>query len=194
MDPDVPVVSLVGKAGSGKTLLALAAGLEQTFNTGCHYKKIVVTKPVEPVGKDIGFLPGSMEEKMMPWLAPIQDNLQFLMGDDKATLEMYMEKGQIEVEAMTFIRGRSISNAFIVIDEVQNMTQHEIKTVLTRVGEGTKIVLTGDIEQIDNIYTNETSNGLTYAVEKFKSQDISGHITFLKGERSRLATISSKIL
>ena len=191
MDPKIPVVSLVGKAGSGKTLLALASGLEQTFGQNSTYRKIVVTKPVEPVGKDIGFLPGSMEEKMMPWLAPIQDNLQFLMGDDKATLEMYIEKGQIEVEAMTFIRGRSISNAFIVIDEVQNMTQHEIKTVLTRVGEGTKIVLTGDIEQIDNVYIDATNNGLSYVVERLKEEQITGHVTLLKGERSKVATIAA---
>lgn len=191
LDQSVPVVSLVGKAGSGKTLLALAAGLEQTFGVNSQYKKIVVTKPVEPVGKDIGFLPGSMEEKMMPWLAPIQDNLQFLMGDDKTTLEMYMEKGQIEVEAMTFIRGRSISNAFIVIDEVQNMTQHEIKTVLTRVGEGTKIVLTGDVEQIDNVYIDATNNGLSYVVERLKEEQITGHVTLLKGERSKVATIAA---
>jgi len=191
MDATVPVVSLVGKAGSGKTLLALAAGLEQTFSDKSSYRKIVVTKPVEPVGKDIGFLPGTMEDKMLPWLAPIQDNLQFLMGDDKATLELYMEKGQIEVEAMTFIRGRSISNAFIVIDEVQNMTQHEIKTVLTRVGEGTKIVLTGDIEQIDNVYIDATNNGLSYVVERLKEETISGHVTLLKGERSKVATIAA---
>jgi len=191
LDPAIPVVSLVGKAGSGKTLLALASGLEQTFGKDAMYKKIVVTKPVEPVGKDIGFLPGSMEDKMLPWLAPIQDNLQFLMGDDKATLELYMEKGQIEVEAMTFIRGRSISNAFIVIDEVQNMTQHEIKTVLTRVGEGTKIVLTGDIEQIDNVYIDATNNGLSYVVERLKDEQITGHVTLLKGERSKVATIAA---
>jgi len=190
MDPAVPVVSLIGKAGSGKTLLALAAGLEQTLGTST-YKKMVVTKPVEPVGKDIGFLPGTLEEKMMPWLAPIQDNLQFLMGDDKMTLDMYHEKGQIEVEAMTFIRGRSISNAFIVIDEVQNMTQHEIKTVLTRVGEGTKIVLTGDIEQIDNVYIDATNNGLSYVVERLKSESITGHVTLMKGERSKVATIAA---
>ena len=191
MDESIPVVSLVGKAGSGKTLLALAAGLEQTFGSDNRYKKIVVTKPVEPVGKDIGFLPGTMEDKMLPWLAPIQDNLQFLMGDDKATLELYMEKGKIEVEAMTFIRGRSISNAFIVIDEVQNMTQHEIKTVLTRVGENTKIVLTGDIEQIDNMYIDETNNGLSYVVERLKEEQITGHVTLLKGERSPVATIAA---
>lgn len=191
MDPEVPVVSLIGKAGSGKTLLALAAGLEQTLGATSRYKKIVVTKPVEPVGKDIGFLPGTLEEKMLPWLAPIQDNLQFLMGDDRMTLDMYQEKGQIEIEAMTFIRGRSISNAFIVIDEVQNMTQHEIKTVLTRVGEGTKIVLTGDIEQIDNVYIDATNNGLSYVVERLKQENIAGHITLMKGERSKVATIAA---
>ena len=191
MDENIPVVSLIGKAGSGKTLLALAAGLEQTLGANPRYKKIVVTKPVEPVGKDIGFLPGTLEEKMMPWLAPIQDNLQFLMGDDKMTLDLYQEKGQIEVEAMTFIRGRSISNAFIVIDEVQNMTQHEIKTVLTRVGEGTKIVLTGDVEQIDNMYIDATNNGLSYVVEMLKGEDITGHITLTKGERSKVATIAA---
>ena len=191
MDPEVPVVSLIGKAGSGKTLLALAAGLEQTLGSSSRYKKMVVTKPVEPVGKDIGFLPGTLEEKMLPWLAPIQDNLQFLMGDDRMTLDMYHEKGQIEVEAMTFIRGRSISNAFIVIDEVQNMTQHEIKTVLTRVGEGTKIVLTGDIEQIDNVYIDATNNGLSYVVERLKPESITGHVTLVKGERSKVATIAA---
>ena len=191
LDKNIPLVSLVGKAGSGKTLLALAAGLEQTFGHDPVYKKIVVTKPVEPVGKDIGFLPGSMEEKMMPWLAPIQDNLQFLMGNDKTTLDMYIEDGKIEVEAMTYIRGRSISNAFIVIDEAQNMTRHEIKTVLTRVGEGTKIILTGDIEQIDNVYIDATNNGLTYVVEKLKNEEISGHMTLIKGERSRVATIAA---
>lgn len=197
MDPSVPVVSLIGKAGSGKTLLALASALHQTFGEVANdrvYNRIVVTKPVEPVGKDIGFLPGTMEEKMMPWLAPIQDNLQFLFGNDKMTLEMHMDEGRIEVEAMTYIRGRSISNAFIIIDEAQNMNRHEIKTVLTRVGEGTKIVLTGDIEQIDNVYIDGTNNGLSYVVEKFKDQEIAGHITLLKGERSKVASVAAKLL
>jgi PhoH-like ATPase len=193
LDPEVPLVSLIGQAGTGKTLLALAAALEQTLGRSI-YKKIVVTKPVQPMGKDIGFLPGTLEEKMMPWLAPIQDNLRFLMGDDKATLDLYCEKGQIEVEAMTFIRGRSISNAFIVIDEVQNMTQHEIKTVLTRVGEGTKIVLTGDIEQIDNVYIDATNNGLSYIIERLKDDELTGHITLLRGERSKIATIAAQKL
>ena len=157
------------------------------------YKKIVVSRPVQPMGKDIGFLPGTMEEKMLPWLMPIHDNLEFILGN-KNQIKSYFEKGQIEVEAITYIRGRSISNAFIIIDEAQNLTAHEVKTIITRVGENTKIILTGDIEQIDNIYTNETSNGLTYAIEKFKHAELAGHITFRKGERSKIATLASKVL
>ena len=125
---------------------------------------------------------------------PIQDNMQFILGSDKAMLRDYMDKGQIELEALTYIRGRSISNAFIIIDEAQNLTAHEVKTIITRVGENTKIILTGDIEQIDNLYTNETSNGLAYAVERFKVSNLSGHVTFTRGERSRIATLASKIL
>jgi PhoH-like ATPase len=158
------------------------------------YKKLVVSRPVMPMGKDIGFLPGSMEDKMAPWLAPIQDNLKFLTGDDQTTLDDYMSRGLIEMEALTYIRGRSIANAYIVIDEAQNLTAHEIKTILTRVGEGTKIVLTGDIEQIDNVYINETSSGLVHAVEKFKDLDLSGHVTLRKGERSTVATMAAKYL
>jgi PhoH-like ATPase len=124
---------------------------------------------------------------------PIQDNLKFLMGD-RTSLEMYMEKGKIEIEALTYIRGRSIANAFVVIDEAQNLTKHEIKTIITRIGDGTKIILTGDIEQIDNIYVNETSNGLAHAIESFKQYPLSGHVTFTKGERSELATLASKVL
>jgi PhoH-like ATPase len=195
MDPDVKVVSLVGRAGSGKTLCAIAAGLQQTIGLReNHYDRMIVSRPVQPLGKDIGFLPGTMEEKMLPWLMPIQDNLQFLVGGDKKTLQMYMEKGKIEIEALTYIRGRSIANAFIIIDEAQNLTAHEIKTIMTRVGEGTKIVLTGDIEQIDNVYVNETSNGLAHAVEKFKFYPLAGHVTFTKGERSEVATLASKVL
>jgi PhoH-like ATPase len=195
MDPTVKVVSLVGRAGSGKTLCAIAAGLQQTIGLrDNHYDRMIVSRPVQPLGKDIGFLPGTMEEKMLPWLMPIQDNLQFLVGGDKNTLQMYMEKGKIEIEALTYIRGRSIANAFIIIDEAQNLTAHEIKTIMTRVGEGTKIVLTGDVEQIDNVYVNETSNGLAHAVEKFKQFPIAGHVTFTKGERSEVATLASKVL
>jgi len=210
MDPEIQVVSLVGKAGSGKTLIAIAAGLEQVVSQldakyglvdydnkpskKKAYKRLVVSRPVMPMGKDIGFLPGTMEEKMAPWLAPIQDNLKFLTGDDQTTLDDYMERGLIEIEALTYIRGRSIANAFIIIDEAQNLTAHEVKTILTRVGEGTKIVLTGDIEQIDNIYVNEMSSGLTHAVEKMKSYDITGHVTLKKGERSEVATLAAKVL
>jgi len=192
-DSEIPLVSLVGKAGTGKTLLALAAGLEQVINQK-KYNRIIVTKPVQPVGKDIGFLPGTLQEKMAPWISPIKDNLNYLFKNDKMTMNMYFDEGIIEVEAMTFIRGRSIADSFIIIDEVQNMTQHEIKTVLTRVGENTKIVLTGDIQQIDNVYINSTTNGLTYVVEKFKNQPVSGHIMLVNGERSEVATISADIL
>ncbi|HBY68588.1 MAG TPA: phosphate starvation-inducible protein PhoH, partial [Flavobacteriaceae bacterium] len=149
-DDDIPLVSLIGKAGSGKTLMAIAAGLEQTLGFAERkYKKIVVSRPVQPMGKDIGFLPGTMEDKMGPWLMPIHDNLEFILGN-KAQIKSYFEKGQIEIEALTYIRGRSISNAFIIIDEAQNLTAPEVKTIITRIGENTKIVLTGDIEQIDN--------------------------------------------
>ena len=196
MDPSIKIVSLVGRAGSGKTLMAIAAGLQQTIGLRTddnHYDRLIVSRPVQPLGKDIGFLPGTMEEKMLPWLMPIQDNLKFLMGD-RSSLEMYMDKGKIEVEALTYIRGRSIANAYIVIDEAQNLTKHEVKTIITRIGEGSKIILTGDIEQIDNVYVNETSNGLAHAIEKFKEYPIAGHVTFRKGERSELATLASKVL
>jgi PhoH-like ATPase len=196
MDPDIPVVTLVGKAGSGKTLMAIAAGLAQVVEEAeiSRYKRLVVSRPIQPMGKDIGYLPGSMEEKMSPWLMPIQDNLRFLMGNDKETLKMYTDNGTIEIEALTYIRGRSLADSFIIIDEAQNLSAHELKTIITRVGENTKIVLTGDIEQIDNIYVDETSNGLTYAIEKFKSYELCGHITLIKGERSKVATLAAKIL
>ncbi len=219
MNPDIHLVTLTGQAGSGKTLCAIAAGMEQAISFDSMYSnqkrdkhpfevakygsmpdedltfaKLVVSRPVQPMGRDIGFLPGTMEEKMLPWLKPIQDNMQFIMGNDKIILQQLMESGVIELEALTYIRGRSISNAFIIVDEAQNLTAHEVKTIITRAGEGTKIVLTGDIEQIDNVYTNETSNGLTYAIEKFKDSTIAGHVSFKKGERSRLATEAAKIL
>ena len=199
MDENIPIVSLVGPAGSGKTLLAIAAGLEQTLGLGL-YNKLVISRPVQPVGKDIGFLPGTVEEKMNPWLAPIRDNLEFLMAysyskrDNYETLDTYIESGVIEVEALTYIRGRSIANAYIIIDESQNLTAHELKTIITRVGENTKIILTGDVEQIDNLYVDQQSNGLSYAIEKFKDYDLAAHLTLVKGERSKVATLASKIL
>ena len=194
LDPGVKVVSLIGQAGCGKTLLALAAGLEQVLDQKI-YKKLIVSRPVHPLGtQDIGYLPGTIEEKMAPWLAPIQDNLQFLMNDDKIAMAMYQEQGKIEVEALSFIRGRTISNGYIIIDEAQNLTPHEMKTIITRVGENTKIVLTGDVEQIDHVYVDATSNGLTVAVEKLKEYGITGHITLKRGERSEVASMAVEAL
>jgi len=218
MDPSIKLLTLTGRAGCGKTLIALAAGLEQLDTIGSKktYQKLIVSRPVQPVGKDIGFLPGTLQEKMEPWISPIRDNLEFLLGSSvgkKATarrkksedgsstggfkdpyLDLMQQKGLIEIEAISFIRGRSIPNAFIIIDEAQNLTLHELKTIVTRAGEGSKIILTGDIEQIDNVHVDTFTNGLTYAVEKFKEYDLSGHVTLLKGERSELATLASKIL
>ena len=195
MDKNIEIVTVIGKAGSGKTLCAIAAALEQTLDDRTSvYTRVIVSRPVQPLGKDIGFLPGTMEEKMSPWLMPIQDNLQTLMGNDKVTLDMYLEKGTIEIEALTYIRGRSIGKAFIIIDEAQNLTIHELKTIITRVGEGTKIILTGDVEQIDNVYIDATTNGLTHAVEKFKDFELAAHVTLLKGERSRVATFAAENL
>ncbi len=194
-DSDIDIVTLTGPAGTGKTLIAAACGLEQVlgYQEKPKYDKLIITRPVQPVGRDIGFLPGTLEEKMLPWVAPLKDNLEYLFGD-KTALEMNMEQGVIEIEAMSFIRGRSISKAFMIVDEAQNLTAHELKTIITRAGDGTKIVLTGDVQQIDNSYVDSVSNGLTYAVEKFKDHSISGHITLLKGERSRLATLAADIL
>jgi len=216
-DDNVKLLTLVGPSGTGKTLLALASALEQLRGIGdesrSRYDKLIVTRPVQPVGKDIGFLPGTLEEKMEPWIAPIRDNLNYLMDsrrnkpknkrtphvdksyvNEDSYLQLMQERGLIEIEAITYIRGRSIPNAFIVIDEAQNLSMHELKTIITRVGEGTKIVLTGDIEQIDNVHLDVFTNGLSYAVEKFKEYEISGHVTLVKGERSALATLASKIL
>ena len=195
-DKDIQILSLTGQAGTGKTLIAAACGLEQVLHSSKSqggYDKLIITRPVQPMGRDIGFLPGTLEEKMMPWIAPLRDNLEYLFGD-KTALEMQMEQGVIEVEAMTYIRGRSISNAFMIVDEAQNLTTHELKTIITRVGHGTKLVLTGDIQQIDNSYVDSVSNGLTHAVEKFKEHEISGHVTLYKGERSKLATLAAEIL
>ena len=184
---------LYGVAGTGKTFLSLHLALKEVLKASTEQQRVYIVRSLLPT-RDIGFLPGDMNEKMIPWLMPVQDNLQFLMGDDRSTLEMYVEKGTIEIEALTYIRGRSISNAFIIIDECQNLSAHEIKTIITRVGENTKIVFTGDIEQIDNVYVDATTNGLSYVVEKMKDQEISGHITLKKGERSKVATIAAAIL
>lgn len=192
--PEIKLVTLIGTPGAGKTLLAAAAGISQVMDHG-EYKKLILTRPVQPMGKDIGFLPGDLHEKMKPWMAPLQDNIDLLFSDKgKNYFEMQRDAGVIEVEALTYIRGRSIPKSFIIIDEAQNLTSHEIKTIITRVGDGSKIVLTGDIKQIDNPYVDSVDNGLSYAVERFKHHPISAHVTLHKGERSELATIASELL
>lgn len=195
LQPEINLVTLVGKAGTGKTLLTLAAGLFQTEDLR-KYKKLLVTRPILPVGKDIGYLPGEKKEKLRPWMQPIFDNLEFLFNTKKPGEldEILAGMGSIEVEALTYIRGRSIPEQFIIIDEAQNLTKHEVKTILTRVGERSKIILMGDPAQIDHPYLDEYNNGLTYVVEKFKNEQISGHVRFIKGERSHLAQIAADLL
>jgi PhoH-like ATPase len=201
LNDDIRLVTLVGKAGTGKTLLALAAGLEKTIEART-FLRLVVSRPVFPLGKDLGFLPGDIEEKLKPWMQPIRDNLDFLMGSSavagrpkgKKDLQSLFDLGMIEVEPLTYIRGRSMPNQYLIVDEAQNLTPHEIKTIITRAGEGTKIVLTGDPYQIDNPYVDSSSNGLTFLVERFKEEPIAGHITLVKGERSDLAELAATLL
>jgi PhoH-like ATPase len=201
LDDDVKLVTLVGTAGTGKTLLAIAAGLEKTTDES-KYQKLLVSRPIFPLGRDLGFLPGTLEEKLNPWMQPIFDNLELLLGGatqgrQKRLSQSYHElinQGILEVEPLTYIRGRSIPNQYFIVDEAQNLTPHELKTILTRAGENTKIVLTGDPYQIDNPYVDAASNGLTYVVEKFKKEAIGGHISLVRGERSALATISASLL
>ena len=191
-------MSLVGQAGGGKTLLALAGGLYGVTDNP-KYDKLMVSRPVMPLGKDVGFLPGTVEEKLSPYMAPIYDNLDVLLNDGKKkkgskSAETLIDQGILAVEPLTFIRGRSIPKNFFIIDESQNLTKHEMKTILTRAGEGTKIVLTGDPHQIDNPSLDSTSNGLSYVVERMKHYSIAGHVTLSKGERSELATLAAEIL
>jgi PhoH-like ATPase len=201
LNDDIRLVTLVGRAGTGKTLLALAAGLEKTIENRA-FQRLVVSRPVFPLGKDIGFLPGDIEEKLRPWMQPIRDNLDFLMGASavagrakgKKDLQSLFDLGMIEVEPLTYIRGRSMPNQYLIVDEAQNLTPHEIKTIITRAGEGTKVVLTGDPYQIDNPYIDSSSNGLTFVVERFKEEPIAGHITLVKGERSDLAELAATLL
>lgn len=201
MDPNIRVVTLVGKAGTGKTLLALASALEQVVERQL-YKKIFIARPIIPMGKDIGYLPGGEREKLRPWVQPIYDNFDFLTSnkgnEDKKGGEKVItgleSMGLLKIEALTYIRGRSIPKGFLIIDEAQNLTPHEIKTIVTRAGADTKIVFTGDPYQIDNPYLDSNSNGLTYLAERFKSVQIAGHITLVKGERSELAELAAKLL
>jgi PhoH-like ATPase len=199
MDDSIKIVTLVGKAGTGKTLLAIAAGLHKAAEENV-YSRLLVSRPVFPMGKDLGFLPGDIEEKLAPWMQPIFDNVELLLSGHEAEkrhskgYRELMAMGIMEIEPLTYIRGRSIPNQFLIVDEAQNLTPHEIKTIVTRAGEGTKVVLTGDPYQIDNPYVDSSSNGLTYLVERFKGQEISAHITMMKGERSALAELAANLL
>ncbi|MCB0420939.1 MAG: PhoH family protein [Bdellovibrionales bacterium] len=196
LNDEIMFVSLVGKAGTGKTLLALAAGLFKTLDEG-RFQRLLVSRPIFPMGRDIGYLPGDIDQKLNPWMQPIFDNVEFLMGSDKKAAgraRELMAQGMINIEPLTYIRGRSIPNQYLIVDEAQNLTPHEIKTIVTRAGQGTKVVLTGDCYQIDNPYIDSANSGLTYAVERFKGQQIASHITLEKGERSELAELAANIL
>ncbi len=195
LDDTISLITLTGKAGTGKTLLSLAAGLLKVEDEQI-YHKLLVARPVIPMGKDLGFLPGEKEEKLRPWMQPIYDNLEYLFNTKKpGELDKILAgMGSIQVEALTYIRGRSIPNQFIIIDEAQNLTKHEVKTIITRVGEGSKIVLMGDPDQIDHPYLDAMNNGLTFVVERFKQEKVSGHIQLYKGERSNLAQLAADLL
>jgi len=194
---EIKLVTLMGPAGTGKTLLALACGLRKVFDEGA-YTRILVSRPIVPLGRDIGYLPGTKEEKLFHWMQPIYDNLEFLCsstgGESRETLQWVMDSRKIEMEAMTYIRGRSLPKIYLIIDEAQNLTPHEIKTIISRAGEGTKVILAGDPSQIDNPYLDKDSNGLTYTVGKFLDHKIYGHIYLDKTERSELAAIAAKLL
>jgi PhoH-like ATPase len=204
LDDSVKLVSLIGQAGTGKTLLAIAAGMTKTLNEQV-YQKLLCARPIMPLGRDIGYLPGDKDQKLTAWMQPIFDNMSYLLsnrlsGDSEhkhaaslssveQRIKQLMESGQVVLEPLTYIRGRSIPHQFMIVDESQNLTPHEVKTIASRVGEGTKLVLTGDATQIDNPYLDSSSNGLSYLVERLKGRPIVGHVTFTKSERSELASL-----
>lgn len=200
---EIKLVTLVGKAGTGKTLVAIAAGLQKVAEEKV-FSRLLVSRPIFPLGKDIGYLPGDVEEKLNPWMQPIHDNVEYLMGlssktdrrssSGKGSYRDLIDMGLMEVEPLTYIRGRSIPNQFMIVDEAQNLTPHEVKTIITRAGDGTKIVLTGDPYQIDNPYVDSVNNGLVYIAEKFKNARIAATVTLIKGERSELAELASNLL
>ncbi|MCL2724380.1 MAG: PhoH family protein [Polyangiaceae bacterium] len=197
LDEEIRLITLVGKAGTGKTLLALAAGLKRTVEDGI-YTRMLVSRPVMPLGRDIGFLPGDVDEKLNPWMQPIFDNLEFLFASGtkkgpRAYAEL-LESGQLQVEPLTYIRGRSLPAQYIIVDEAQNLTPHEVKTIITRSGDGTKIVLTGDPEQIDNPYVDSASNGLSVAADRFRGERVAAHVLLTRGERSALAELAANLL
>ena len=199
LDEEVKLITILGKAGTGKTLLALAAGLKRTVEDGA-YARLLVSRPVMPLGRDIGFLPGDLNEKLNPWMQPIYDNLEFLLaagGGKRRGIRGYEDlfnNGQLHVEPLTYIRGRSLPQQYVIVDEAQNLTPHEVKTVITRCGEGTKIVLTGDPFQIDNPYVDSSTNGLSVTADRLRGEAIVGHILLGKGERSELANIAANKL
>ena len=205
MDDEIRLVTLLGSAGTGKTMLAVAAGMAKVF-TEERYEKLLVARPIMPLGRDIGYLPGDKDEKLTAWMQPIFDNLTYLMSTrgapmqsaDSQTSEQRIRKlmadGKLVLEPLTYIRGRSIPHQFMIVDEAQNLTPHEIKTIVSRVGEGTKVVLTGDIQQIDNPYLDQSSNGLSYLIEKMKGLSLAGHCTLTKSERSELASLAAELL
>lgn len=194
---DIKLATLMGPAGTGKTLLALACGLRKVFDEGA-YTRILVSRPIVPLGRDIGYLPGTKEEKLFHWMQPIYDNLEYLCastgGEGNETLKWVMDTKKIEMEAVTYIRGRTLPKVFIIIDEAQNLTPHEVKTIISRAGEGTKVVLAGDPTQIDNPYLDKDSNGLTFTVGRFHNQNMYGHVFLDKTERSELAAVAAEIL
>lgn len=199
LDPDVHLVSLVGKAGTGKTLLAVAAGLQMVLDDRA-FARLVVSRPIFPLGRDVGYLPGTLEEKLNPWMQPIFDNLEYIFTGrrrpdaDYRDYQDLLAQGTVQIEPLTYIRGRSLPQQYLIVDEAQNLTPHEIKTVITRAGANTKIVLTGDPEQIDNPYVDQASNGLTIVAERFRGEKIAGHVTLVKGERSELAERATHLL
>lgn len=199
LDESVRLVTLVGKAGTGKTLLALAAGMLRTVEEG-RYTRLLVSRPIMPLGKDLGFLPGSVQEKLNPWMQPVFDNLEFLLfsgGGKRRGMRAFdelLQSGVLHVEPLTYIRGRSMPQQYVIVDEAQNLTPHEVKTIVTRCGEGTKIILTGDPEQIDNPFVDASTNGLSVTAERLRGEAIVGHISLTKGERSELANLAANKL
>jgi PhoH-like ATPase len=209
MDDEIRLCTILGNAGTGKTLLAIAAGMAKVFNEE-RYDKLLVARPIMPLGRDIGYLPGDKDEKLTAWMQPIFDNLGYLLSTKGAQMgaepkqsghaeshsteqriQKLMGDGRLVLEPLTYIRGRSIPRQFMIVDEAQNLTPHEVKTIVSRVGDGTKLILTGDIQQIDNPYLDQASNGLSYAVEKMRGVRIFGHVVLNKSERSELASLAA---
>ncbi len=202
LDDSIPLVTISGKAGTGKTIMAIAAGLHKVLNEK-RSRRLSIYRPVVPMGRDIGFLPGTEQEKLAPWMQPIFDNLEYLLEDNNnkqkknngnSQLEYLLDSNILDIRALTYIRGRSLPDQYIIVDEAQNLTPHEAKTIITRAGHGTKLIFTGDPYQIDHPYLDSTSNGLTHTVEKFRNQPLSAHVTLVKGERSALAELASEIM